>query len=58
MVNIFNGESIDMLIDSDLLDQIDTSMFEDLSRRLNYSVPEFDIDTLGKNIEDNDELEL
>lgn len=47
-----------MLIDSDLLDQIDTSMFEDLSRRLNYSVPEFDIDTLGKNIEDNDELEL
>ena len=47
-----------MLIDSDLLDQIDTGMFEDLSRSLNYSVPEFDIDTLGKNIEDNDELEL
>lgn len=52
------GESVDMLINSDLLDKIDTGMFEELSRRLKYSAPEFDIDTLGKNIEDNDELEL
>lgn len=37
-----------LLNESDVLDQMDTSFFEDLSRRLNFAAPEFDIQTISK----------
>ena len=37
-----------LLNESDVLDQMDTSLFEDLSRRLNFVAPEFDIQTISK----------
>ena len=43
------GISVEQLLnESDVLDQMDTSFFEDLSRRLNFAAPEFDIQTISK----------